>query len=56
VIEKHANGYVAYAVGLKDGVVRQGDTPAEALGEADLAKAVWLEAAWPERVPIPELR
>jgi predicted RNase H-like HicB family nuclease len=38
VIEKHADGYVAYPVGLKGVVVGQGDTYEEAL--ADVKSAV----------------
>ncbi len=33
IVEKHADGYVAYPVGLKGVVVAQGDTCEEALSE-----------------------
>jgi predicted RNase H-like HicB family nuclease len=53
LIEKHADGYVAYPVGLKGVVVGQGDTYEEALAEVERAKAAWLEAARSEGKPIP---
>jgi len=38
VVEKHPDGYVAYPLGLKGVVVRQGDTYEEAL--ADVKSAI----------------
>ena len=37
VIEKHADGYVAYPVGMKGVVVGQGDTYDEALADVESA-------------------
>ena len=37
IVEKHADGYVAYPVGLKGVVVAEGDTYEEALAEAKSA-------------------
>ena len=42
LIEKHADGYVAYPVGLKGVVVGQGDTYEEAL--ADVKSAIRFHA------------
>jgi len=38
IVEKHPDGYVAYPVGIRDVIVGQGDTYAEAL--ADVQSAV----------------
>ncbi|MCP3963007.1 MAG: type II toxin-antitoxin system HicB family antitoxin [bacterium] len=37
IVEKHADGYVAYPVGLKGVVVAEGDTYEEALADAKSA-------------------
>ena len=37
IVEKHADGYVAYPLGLKGIVVGQGDTYAEALEDVQSA-------------------
>lgn len=37
IVEKHADGYVAYPVGLKGVVVAQGDTYEEALADVQSA-------------------
>ncbi len=43
IVEKHADGYVAYPVGLKGVVVGQGDTYEEALADARSAVAFHVE-------------
>ena len=43
IVEKHADGYVAYPVGLKGIVVAQGDSYEEALTEARSAIEFHLE-------------
>ena len=43
VIEKHADGYVAYPLGLKGVVVGQGDTAADALADVKPAIRFHLE-------------
>lgn len=37
IVEKHLDGYVAYPLGLKGGVVAEGDTYEEALSEVKSA-------------------
>jgi predicted RNase H-like HicB family nuclease len=43
VVQKHADGYVAYPVGLKGIVVGQGDTYDEALADVKSAIAFHIE-------------
>lgn len=43
IVEKHADGYVAYPVGLKGVVVAEGDTYEEALVDAKSAVQFHLE-------------
>ncbi len=43
IVEKHADGYVAYPVGLSGVVVGQGDSYAEALADAQSAAAFHAE-------------
>ncbi len=43
IVEKHADGYVAYPVGLKGVVVAEGDTYEEALADAKSAIEFHLE-------------
>ena len=43
IVEKHADGYVAYPVGLKGVVVAEGDTYEEALADAKSAIQFHLE-------------
>ena len=43
IVEKHADGYVAYPVGLKGVVVAQGETYAEALADAESAVQFHIE-------------
>lgn len=43
IVEKHADGYVAYPVGLKGVVVAQGDTYEDALADARSAIAFHIE-------------
>jgi len=44
VVEHHADGYVAYPLGLKGVVVGQGDTYAEALRDVESAIQFHLES------------
>jgi len=37
IVEKHPDGYVAYPVGIRDVIVGQGDTYAEALADVQSA-------------------
>ena len=50
LIEKHADGYVAYPVGLKDVVVGQGDTYEEALADVKSAIRFHLDTFGPEQL------
>ncbi|HMJ09663.1 MAG TPA: hypothetical protein VK468_11695 [Pyrinomonadaceae bacterium] len=43
IIEKHTDGYVSYPIGLKGGVVGQGDTYDEALADVKSAISFHLE-------------
>jgi predicted RNase H-like HicB family nuclease len=43
VVEKHADGYVAYPLGMKGVVVGEGDTYEEALADVKSAIAFHLE-------------
>lgn len=43
IVEKHADGYVAYPLGMKGVVVGQGDTYDEALADAQSAIAFHVE-------------
>lgn len=48
VIEKHADGYVSYPVGMKGVVVGQGDTYEEALLDVQSAVKFHIETFGPE--------
>jgi predicted RNase H-like HicB family nuclease len=48
IVEKHADGYVAYPIGLKGVVVGQGDSYEEALADAKSAVAFHVETFGPE--------
>lgn len=48
VIEKHADGYVAYPVGMRGVVVGQGDTYEEALRDVQSAVKFHIETFGPE--------
>jgi predicted RNase H-like HicB family nuclease len=50
VIEKHADGYVAYPVALKGVVVGQGDTYEEALADVKSAIRFHLDTFGPEQL------
>ena len=52
LIEKHADGYVAYPVGLKGVVVGQGDTYEEALADVKSAIRFHLDTFGPEELQI----
>ena len=43
IVEKHADGYVAYALGLKGVVVGEGDSYLEALADAQSAVRFHIE-------------
>jgi predicted RNase H-like HicB family nuclease len=43
VVERHADGYVAYPLGVQGAVVGQGDTADEAISEARSALAFHVE-------------
>jgi predicted RNase H-like HicB family nuclease len=48
IIEKHADGYVAYPLGLKGVVVGEGDTYEEALADVKSAVRFHIETFGPE--------
>jgi predicted RNase H-like HicB family nuclease len=48
IVEKHADGYVAYPLGLKGVVVGEGDTYEEALADVKSAIRFHLEAFGPD--------
>lgn len=48
VIEKHADGYVSYPVGMKGVVVGQGDTYEEALRDVQSAVKFHIETFGPQ--------
>jgi predicted RNase H-like HicB family nuclease len=48
IVEKHADGYVAYSLGLKGVVVGEGDTYEEALADVKSAIQFHLETFGPD--------
>jgi predicted RNase H-like HicB family nuclease len=48
IVEKHADGYVAYPIGLKGVVVGEGDTYEEALADVKSAIHFHIETFGPE--------
>lgn len=54
IIEKHADGYVAYPVGVKGVVVGQGDTYQEALHDVQSALKFHLETFGPQSLDADE--
>ena len=48
VVEKHADGYVAYPLGLKGVVIGEGDTYEEALADVKSAIAFHIETFGPQ--------
>ena len=48
IVEKHADGYVAYPVGLKGVVVAEGETYEEAFADAKSAIQFHIETFGPE--------
>ena len=50
VVEKHADGYVAYPLGLKGVVVGEGDTYEEALAEVKSAIRFHLDTFGPDAI------
>ncbi len=55
IVEKHADGYVAYPIGLKGVIVSQGDTYEEALAEVKSAIAFHIETFGPDVLDWDEL-
>jgi predicted RNase H-like HicB family nuclease len=51
IVEKHADGYVAYPLGLKGVVVGAGSTYDEALADVKSAIQLHIETFGPEVVP-----
>lgn len=51
IVEKHADGYVAYPLGLKGVIVGQGDTYEDALADVKSAIRFHLETFGPELLP-----
>jgi predicted RNase H-like HicB family nuclease len=51
VVEKHADGYVAYPLGLRGVVVGEGDMYKEALQDVESAIAFHIETFGPEVFP-----
>ena len=51
VVEKHADGYVAYPLGLKDVVVGEGDSHEAALADVKSAIQFHLATFGPEVIP-----
>jgi predicted RNase H-like HicB family nuclease len=52
IVERHADGYVAYPIGLKGVVVGEGDTYEEALADVKSAIAFHIET-FGEETPAP---
>jgi predicted RNase H-like HicB family nuclease len=52
VLEKHADGYVAYPLGIKGVVVGQGDSYEEALADVRSALAFHAETFGPEALDV----
>ena len=48
LVEKHADGYVAYPLGLKAVIVGEGDTYEQALADCESAVRFHLETFGPE--------
>ncbi len=48
IVEKHADGYVAYPIGLKGVVVGEGDTYEEAMADVKSAIQFHIETFGPE--------
>lgn len=48
IVEKHADGYVAYPIGLKGIVVGEGETYEEAMADVKSAIAFHIETFGPE--------
>ena len=54
IVEKHADGYVAYPAGIKGVVVGEGDTYAEALRDVQSALKFHLETSGPDALDTDE--
>lgn len=54
IVEKHADGYVAYPVGIKGVIVGQGDTYEEALRDVQSALKFHLETFGPDALETDE--
>ncbi|NOZ06800.1 MAG: type II toxin-antitoxin system HicB family antitoxin [Chloroflexi bacterium] len=53
IVEKHADGYVAYPLGLKGAIIGEGDTYEEALADIKSAIAFHIETFGPEVIEQP---
>jgi hypothetical protein len=51
VVEQHADGFVAYPLGLHGAVVGEGDTADEALADAKSAAKFHIDAFGPDAFP-----
>ena len=54
IVEKHANGYVAYPIGLKGVVVGQGDTYDETVADVTSALQFYIETFGAEELEAEE--
>jgi predicted RNase H-like HicB family nuclease len=54
IIEKHADGYVAYPVGINGVIVGQGDTYEQALADVQSAIRFHLETFGPDSLTVEE--
>lgn len=54
IIEKHADGYVAYPVGISGVIVGQGDTYEQALADVKSAIRFHVETFGPESLTVDE--
>jgi predicted RNase H-like HicB family nuclease len=52
LVEKHADGYVAYPLGLKGVIVGEGDTYEQALADCESAVRFHLETFGPEALEV----
>jgi predicted RNase H-like HicB family nuclease len=55
MVEKHADGYVAYPLGLKGVVVGEGDTYEEVLADVESAIKIHLEAFGEEAFDVEDI-
>ncbi len=48
IVEKHSDGYIAYPLGLKGGIIGEGDTYEEALTDVKSAIRTYIETFGPD--------